>query len=828
MRKFIATLTLAGIVGTGSLNADPALMKTHCARCHNEDKAKGKFKLTDLGQRPVGDNLQRWLDALDLVTSEEMPPEDDSEISTADRQKLIAYLKGQLATFEKGAKSPKRTQARRLNNREFENSIRDVLQIEDIGTHQPTANLIGDSLFQGFDTHGETLGFSKFHLEQYLEAIRKIVDTTILSGKRPDTKRYEISSKEMIAQHFRQNTKRRERYGKRKGFEFLDPRQQCYFEDFRTVPTTGRYRITIRATGKDRGRYAEEDTGVYHDDPIRLVARMGDREKAFNLADEKVMEIELNEWLAAGTRILLQHRTDGLKMIGNGNFKFQNRITGEYIKENNPELYEKVVAAMKPKGGGRQRRPEDWHNWVDYWMGPRPVLYSAVVEGPYFESWPPKRQVKLIGRNPTLARAERILRPIAERAWRRPVREGELDQIISLVNTKAKTMNTVEALKEGIVAVLVSPAFLLHSLEDLSPKERFASKFSYLIDSTIPDLDLRVKSENGRLDSYDGIRNELKHRLGKRSATPFLREFPFGWLKLNDINFMAPDPDQYRFYHRKDVSDDMINEALAFFRHAVENNVPVSEFISADYSFVNADLAQVYHLNDVPRDSTLRKYTFANGRRGGLFGMSAFLTVTADSLSTSPIHRAIYVMENFLGIHPTPPPPDVIIEEPDVRAAKTIREVLEAHRSDPNCASCHKSIDPYGYAFENFDPTGAWRDGYIAPEPAPGDTEAEQKARKNRRRAPKPTLPIDASAEFRNGNAYQDIVDYRKLMMTDANRDRFVRCFITKLLTYANGEEPEKSDFAAIDQILAKSAEREYRIIDTIAAVIDSPLFREE
>ena len=323
------------------------------------------------------------------------------------------------------------------------------------------------------------------------------------------------------------------------------------------------------------------------------------------------------------------------------------------------------------------------------------------------------------------------------------------------------------------------------------------------------------------------MKAELQRRIDAGGADSFLREFPFGWLKLNDINFMAPDPDQYRFYHRKDVSEDMVNEALHFFRHAVENNRPVTELVSADYSFINADLAQIYGLKDVPKDSTFRKHVFKDGRRGGLLGMGAFLTVTADSLGTSPIHRAIYVMENFLGIHPTPPPPNVEIKEPDVRQARTIKEVLEAHRSDPNCASCHQSIDPYGYAFENFDPTGAWRDFYLVPKPAQPDSVAEQVAAK-KRQSKDIRIPVDASSEFRNGSSYHDIAEYRKLMSAKANRDRFVRCFVTKLLTYANGEEPAKTDFAAIDRILAVSSEHGHRIIDTLAGVIDSPLFREE
>ncbi len=204
--------------------------------------------------------------------------------------------------------------------------------------------------------------------------------------------------------------------------------------------------------------------------------------------------------------------------------------------------------------------------------------------------------------------------------------------------------------------------------------------------------------------------------------------------------------------------------------------------------------------------------------------MGAFLTATADSLATSPIHRAVFVMENFMGIHPTPPPPDVAITEPDVRNAKTIKEVLAAHTEDANCASCHETIDPCGYAFENFDPTGAWRDVYVVPASIETDEDGEPIPSKVE---PTP-IEIDASARFRSGLEYKDISEFRAQILTDANRDRFVRCFIEKLLTYANGAEPEETDFVAIDRILAKSAECEYRIRDTIAAVVDSPLFRGE
>ncbi len=804
---------------------DSMLLKEHCAKCHNEETSEGDFSLSLLGQEPTKQSLQRWLDSLDRVTAEEMPPEGEGDLSKADRDKLIAHLKQKLAGFKDTSKA--KIQTRRLNNREFENSIRDALLIEDIGTNHPTANLIGDSLHHGFDTHGETLGFSKFHLEQYIVAVRKIVDATILSGERPQARTYKFGSEDVFAESTSQNTSRPDRKGDSDGFDFLDPRSEAYFKGFKTAPETGLYRIAIECSGVDRGVYDESKTGIYDKDPIQMMVRLGDRKLTFDLPDKRIEKIELEEWLAAGSRVRLHHPTDGLRERSNGNFKFQNAITGEYLKENDPKLYASVVAAIKPpKKGRRVLGPTRWQHWVDYWRGPRPVVYGAEIEGPIYKSWPSKRQVALIGKNPSMDNAAAILEPIARRAWRRDIRAGELDAIVKLVKSKADELGDIEALKEGIVSILVSPQFLLLNQPTDSEEDRFATKLSIFLESTIPTQQLRDSVASGKLDGFEQIREELRHRFEQSKCDPFLKAFPYAWLELNDINFMAPDPDFYRHYHRKAVSEDMIDEALHFFRHAANENIPVPEFLSANYSFVNADLAKVYSLNDVEQDSTFRKYTFTDKRRGGLLGMGAFLTSTADSLGTSPIHRAIYVMENFMGIHPTPPPPDVLITEPDVRQAKTIKEILETHRSDPNCASCHQTIDPFGYAFENFDPSGAWRDVYTVQ--LNGDAKPKKKsARRNQKKQSANSIPIDASSKFGNGTQYKNIIGYRKQLLTEANRDRFVRCFITKLLTYANGEEPAHADFAEVDKILSKSAEHDYRMIETIAAVIDSPLFRE-
>ena len=834
----LAFWLFAGLAAGSTVLANPALMEEHCGKCHNDEELKGDLSLSHLGQYPDRDNIFLWEDGLEFVTSEEMPPPEKSELSTADRKRIILFLKQNVRDYHERNAGPKRVGPRRLNNRELANSVADVLMIEDVGTHQPVANLLGDTLEDGFDTNGNVLGMSQYHLEQYITSIRKILDATLLSGKTPSAKRYIVGSDKLQVTDLSQRSRTERANRTEESIDLLDLRLFAYFENFATAPETGRYRIKIRATGVDRGIYDAEETGMYHGDPIRLRVHLGDRIRDFNLPDGEILGIELDEWIARGTRVLLSHPTDGLRMKGNGNFKFQYRITRDYLKEHDKELYQYVVREEVPVAKSRKDRPDHWVHWTKYWQGPRPRLFSVEIEGPLYESWPPKRQVALLGKEPQVENAAEILRPIAERAWRRDLRQGELDPILELVHSSAETLGTIGAFKEGIVAILVSPSFLLINPEEGDPADRFATKLSYFLRSRIPDERIATASRSGKLVSYNAVRSEVKRQLRNGEAEEFLKEFPHAWLQLDRINFMSPDPDHYPLYNRKRLSEDLMDEALQFFRHAVENNLPLTEFLSADYSFINADLAKVYDVEGVPQDSKLRKYTFKDGRRGGLLGMGAFLTLTADTLGTSPIHRAIYVMENFLGIHPSPPPADVNIEEPDVRQAKTIKEILSAHAEDENCASCHRNIDPYGYAFENFDPVGAWRDEYTMHiRTRPSRTTLLEVQKENERLAKlglpplaipsedKP-IPVDASAHFRNGLEYRDIVEYRRLLLSEVNRDRFVRCFIGKLLTYANGVEPE--NYWELEKILARSAQHGYRVIDTIAAVIHSPLFREE
>jgi len=829
LKLLLVALALFVFSDTADAFQDAKLLKTHCAKCHSGEDAEGDFDLHELRLKPDAENKDYWISSLERVAAGEMPPADESRMTEEEQLQLTSFLRKEVSLYEEQLQQPTRVPPRRLNNREFENSIRDVLGIEHIGSHDPTSMLLGDTLHDGFDTHGESLGMSEYHLDQYVTAVRKVLDGVILTGAQPKTKRYTFGPDELKIIDTK-NRKRLEPPRRREdGVELLGTRNHIFCDGFAEVPATGNYRIKVKALGVDHHVYDQHLTGIHDDDPILMRMKMGSRHLDFDLPSTQT-EFDSEQWLIAGTPIDFSHLTDGLRMIGNGNFKHQMNIARSYIEKNNPKLLHRIQTIEAPKAALKwtRSRPGNHHHYAPYWQGPRPVLCSVTIEGPIFESWPPKRQVELLGKKPSVENATKILLPIAQRAWRRPVDAEELRPIVNLVQTQADSLGDVAALKEGMIAIFVSPSFLMLNPEDSTPEFRFATKLAYLLGSTTPDTDLILKVRRKQLTDIDSIAAELKKRIKSGKADEFLREFPYAWLQLDRINFMAPDIDAFPLYEKKEVSQDMIDEVLTFFRHNIENNHAVAELLTADYSFVNADLAQVYELKNVAHDSKFRKYKFRDGRRGGFLGMGAFLTLTADTLSTSPIHRAVYVMENFMGIHPSPPPSDVDITEPDVRSASTIREVLTAHRSDASCAACHQNIDPYGYAFENFDPIGGWRENYVdlqaSAESTPKKKKKPGKKKRNNQRKSK-TIPIDASATFKNGTGFKDIKEFRKLMKQDANRDRFVRCFVEKLLTYANGVEPD--NYSEVNAIVEASARHDYKLIETIAAVIDSPLFRE-
>jgi hypothetical protein len=318
---------------------------------------------------------------------------------------------------------------------------------------------------------------------------------------------------------------------------------------------------------------------------------------------------------------------------------------------------------------------------------------------------------------------------------------------------------------------------------------------SYFLWSSPPDETLLKLAARGKLRS--DLSAQVTHMLADSKSDRFVKHFVRRWLDLDNIGSMPPSED-FLEYYRDNLETAMRNETESFFRHVLDKNLSPREFLDADYSFLNRELALHYGIEGV-QGNKLQRVSLNGSKRGGLLGHGAFLTASANGVDTSPVVRGIYVLEKLLGYTPPPPPPDVPAIEPDIRGAVTIREQLEKHRKNATCAECHRKIDPLGFALENFDAVGGWRDEY------------EKKT------------PIDAAGKLPSGDSFRTASEFRKLLVD--REDQFTHCLTEKLMIYALGRELEIGDRPAIDKILAELNSRKAGLRDLIRLVVMSKSF---
>ncbi|MCM8540464.1 MAG: DUF1592 domain-containing protein [Lentisphaeraceae bacterium] len=761
------------------------ILEENCHKCHNPEKKKGKFDLAELGNVVNAQNLDRWNDAMDQVITEEMPPKE--ELSDEDRDALVKWFKSKINSYVNNSVAKVAPETRRMTLKEYENSLQDVLGIKNLGTNSPLNEITEDAYTHGFNNISKDLIMSAFHLNGYINTARNVLDEVILDFKKPKKETFTLKPMDVI-----DPPKNSTKYLKTKEYHDIISHQQVLeYKNFPEFKETGYYKITFKAAGIDREYpYREEDIGVHKCDPITLGVHIGTHQINKPLPDNIPEEIVIEEWVSKGSSLHFTYVTDGLRMSGNGNFKFNSSLT--------------------EKKGIDKKAARSWQ----YWRGPRARIYTVKVDGPYYKSWPPQREQALIGNEPKADELEPTLKQFAERAYRRPLNPNEIDGILVYSKNLVPELGIKKALKEGMVAILSSASFLFLERGKSYSNYDLASKLSYTLWSSRPDDKLMELAGKNDLDNGAIIREQVQRMISNDKNQAFVKNFSNAWFELNMLGFMPPEPTQFFYWNRKSVGHDMKNEVLAFMDHGLKNNIPITEFFSADYSFVNQDLAKIYGIDGI-KGEKLRKYTFKDGRRGGILGTGGFLVLTSDGVSTNPIHRGVWIKRNILGSEPSPPPPDIMVEEPDVRKARTIREVLALHNTDENCKSCHAKIDPWGWAFENFDPAGQWRDDYML-------YKRDSKGNGSKKNNSTPIAKVDASSTLSNGDSYKNIHSFKKILLE--RDEEIVRCFVEKFITYMNGAKPDVHMNAEIEKIVEKSKSSNYKIVDTIVHIFQSPV----
>jgi hypothetical protein len=491
---------------------------------------------------------------------------------------------------------------------------------------------------------------------------------------------------------------------------------------------------------------------------------------------------------------------------------------------------------------------------AENYKGPGLAIQWVEIEGPLHDSWPPpshrrlfgelkqspaptvedKNRLEVVSKQP-LVDAERLLRDFTRRAFRRAVTDEDVKPFLARVKAKLDAGASFEqAMRVGYKAALVSPHFLFlrekpGTLDDFA----LASRLSYFLWSSMPDEELLALAEKGQLTQIAPglpgeptqtpgkpgaiLRQQVERMLKDTKASAFTANFAGQWLGLRAIDDTAPDPSLYPEYDDV-LKVAMVKEVFLFFDEVLKNDLSLTNFVSSDFTLLNGRLARHYGIPGVTGQEFRKVALPPNSHRGGVLTMAGVMKVTANGTTTSPILRGAWVLDRIRGTPPPKPTVDVEAVEPDIRGATTIREQLAKHRQQPECASCHAKIDPPGFALENFDVIGGWRDYYRSvgkggPAVVNGRTMRYKKG-----------PDVDAADVLPDGSKFKNIDEYKQLLLKD--RDQLARALAEKLLTYGTGAAPAKSDRPEIDAIVGKVRGKEYGFRTLVHEIVQSKAFQ--
>lgn len=800
------TLILLSLITSASARAAaPAraalqsFLKTHCIDCHDADIKRGGLDLTSLpfpssdSSSPHAAAHKQWVSVFDRVTAGEMPPADEPRPTATDLRPFLAAL-GPALTAQHAAH--RGTVLRRLNRREYQNTLNDLLGLDlDI-----LARLPEDGRAHGFDTVGEALNISGTQLHRYLEVAEFALNSALLVGARPvvSAGTYTLASdrnQQFIGKHWLQRPDGAIVVFNNGGF----PSTQI--PGFRAA-APGTYRVRITGYG-----YQTKDPAVFS--VIAGTFNRGadqDIRGFLELPLDTPGTVELTLTLRAG---------DGLKLSPVG--------------LNGPDGH-------SPIKDGPAKYP-----------GEGLALQRVEVEGPLLPDWPPSGQKLLLGNvtlrevppsnprakqrpdyKPTFTAtsanpatdARAALRQFLPVAFRRPITDADLAPYAALFDREfAESQDYLVALRTAAVAALCAPDFLyLKEPAGRLDDHALAARLSYFLTRSAPDAELLDLAVSKKLSYPATLRAQTERLLAGPGFDRFITDFTDGWLNLREIDFTTPDKLLYPEFDEL-LLDSMLRETRAFVRELFTANLGLANVIASDFAMLNHRLARHYGLPPVA-GLALRKTPLApDSRRGGLLTQASILKVSANGTNTSPVIRGVWVLDRILGLPPQPPPPGVPGVEPDIRGATTLREILEKHRSTESCNSCHRTIDPPGFALESYDVIGGWRDRFRSL----GTGEQVRLRVEGRNVRYRLGPPVDAAGQLATGETFSGFPAFQKLLL--AREDDVARCVAEKLLTFATGRELGFSDRPELARLVAASKSRGHPTRDLLHALIQSPIF---
>jgi hypothetical protein len=796
-----------------------AFLDKNCVACHRGANAPGGLDLTSLAF-DLGDThtYGRWVRIHDQVQAGAMPPTG----SPAGKASFLKAIASPMIAHEKDrAARQGRSVLRRLNRYEYENTLRDLfsapwLQLKDM--------LPEDGILQRFNKSGQALDVSHVQMSRYMETAEQAIRWVLAAGNQTSTqRRYYAREQKRLLNRMRYSSFNR--HPERASIPILgfdaqpdvlaekvpitvgasDPKtreleafatpastyigNEYHFDQF-TAPSGGKYRVTFSAYSiwihtifgpegrKDRKGWwrpdREKTSRGRTTEPVTIYALSKGGEKrllgSFDVTPEPALH-PIDVYLLPGEQIL----PDASRL-----FRSRPGFTGspDSTKEGTPGVA---------------------YRWME-------------VDGPVTSKG------LQLPQDPS--QAEPSLRSFIARAYRRPPTETEVQRYLKIVHDRMKG-GLNEAMIAGYTAVLCSPGFL-YLEETPGPLGGYAlaSRLSYFLWNAPPDQELRTLAAKGTLQRPEILKAQTTRLLDHPRSRDFVNAFLDYWLDLRKLGDTTPDVILYPDYYLDDLLlESALQETQLFFNHLLAKNLPARNVVDSNFTMLNSHLARHYGLPPVEGVAMRQVQLPVGCVRGGLLTQASVLKVTANGTTTSPVLRGAWIMERILGEPPPAPPPGVPAVEPDTRGATTIRQQLDKHRAIASCAACHNKIDPAGFALENFDVLGGWRDRYRSTEEGEPVTGLGKNGHDFAFRL---SQQVDASGQM-NGTKFSNVIELKQALLKDEHR--IARNMVEQFVAYATGAPVAFFDRAEVERILTAARHDNYGMRTLVHQIVQSKLF---
>ena len=848
-RLALLTLFFAPFASFGAL---PTFLEKNCVECHDADAKKGGLDLTALKSDLTDQkSFEAWVKVYDRTASGEMPPKKKPRPDAVQQTAYLGDLSALLIRQESARVATQgRTVERRMNRFEYENAVRDLLQAPWLDLKEI---LPEDTEAFRFNKTGQALDVSHVQLQRYLTAAEEGLRSAFVSSiEKPDT-----SPKRHYARQQGSYT------GKMKFSEFNTSPERATFPTlgFAGQPDVRRGDAKMTVGKSDPKLRDEEGVGVVHGAYEPVEPSFGTF-RAPSAGRYKLKLCGHTVWVGPGKAVGkaparwyipdLDDISKGrrpepvtvyaltpprvLRRIGNVDFNPEVTVNeldvvlkaGETIQIDTVRFYRSRPGASRAQNP--LATPEGQPGLVMRWIeveGPLAPQWPAAPYAVLFDNLTPKRAVGSPLRYDVETQdapkdAERLLRRFVKQAYRSPVSSQEEVRFLPVILGALKSGSTfAEAMLAGYTAVLCSPTYLyLQEKPGRLDDHALAARLAYFLWNSPPDALLRKLAAAGTLHEPKVLREQTERLLADPRSARFVDTFTDYWLDLRKAGANDPDNLLYPDYYLDDhLVESARDESHATFAELLRGNLPVRNVVDADFVFVNERLATLYQLPPVAGAKLQKVALPKDSVRGGFMTQAAVLKVTANGTTTSPVTRGAWIMERVLGRKPPPPPASVPAVEPDTRGAVTIRQQLEKHRKLESCSACHTKIDPPGFALENFDVMGGFRDRYRALD---GKTPEIGIGKNGQKYAFHNALAVEAYGEL-DGKKFKDIREFKKIVAADDRQ--LARNIVGQLTVYATGAPVGFADRAKVEAILDQAKGGRYGVRDLVHGLVSSDLF---